>query len=116
MEGASHLLIKHLSHAKACAHSTQFIDKDSKAQRRKVTCQSAWKVGFPPRSLAFWTEGGVAQAKPVLVVETAHWDGQGRKVTCPPSTGHMTQDPWDPSQWPRDMASMALLSQDMMFH
>lgn len=38
--------------------------------------------------------------------------GQGLKVTLPPSTGHVTQDP---SLWPWDMASMALLSQDMMF-
>lgn len=27
----------------------------------------------------------------------------------------LTQDPGDGSQWPRDMASMALLSQDAMF-
>lgn len=26
--------------------------------------------------------------------------------SAPPLTGHMTQDPRDPSQWPRDMASM----------
>ena len=54
-------------------------------------------------------------AEPVLVVGTACWEGQGRKVTRPPLTGHMTQDPRDPSQWPQDMASMALLSQDVMF-
>lgn len=55
-----------------------------------------------------------AQAKPVLVVGTAYWEGDGLKVTPPPSTGHMTQDPRDRSQWPWDMASVALLSQDMM--
>lgn len=55
------------------------------------------------------------QAKSVLMVRTTHWEGKGLKVTPPPSTGHMTQDPGDPSRWTWDMASMALLSQDTMF-
>lgn len=65
-----------------------------------------------------WPSGlkeGQVPEKPVLVVGTACQEGQGRKVTSPPSMGHMTQDPWDPAQWPRDMASMAPLSQDVMF-
>lgn len=48
------------------------------------------------------------------MVQTAHWEGEGLKVMPPPLTGHMTQDARDPSQWLWDMASMALLSQDMM--
>ena len=43
---------------------------------------------------------GAALAEPILVVVvgTACQEGQGWKVTRPPLTGHMTQDPRDPSQ------------------
>lgn len=30
---------------------------------------------------------------------TAYWEAEGLKVTPPPLTGHMTQDPRDPCQW-----------------
>lgn len=69
---------------------------------------------FPPRSMAFGAERKGAQTKPVLVRGAAYWEAEGLKVTPPPLTGHMTQDPRDPCQWTWDMASMALLSQDMM--
>lgn len=75
-----------------------------------MTCQSAW--GWDSH-LGPWLKEGEAQGKPVLVVETACQEGQGRKVTRSLWTGHMTQDLRDPSQWPRDMASMALVSQDV---
>ena len=70
-----------------------------------------------PGTWPFGPKEGAALAEPILVVVvgTACQEGQGRKVTRPPLTGHMTQDPRDPSQWPRDMASMVLLSQDVMF-
>ena len=55
VEGASHLVIPCLSRAKPCAHSIQFTDD---RQSRKVTHRSAQSAGFPPRSTAFWTEGG----------------------------------------------------------
>lgn len=74
----------------------------------------AWDSRPGPRP--FGLKEGPALAELILVVVgTACREGQGRKVTRPPLTGHMTQDPRDPSQWPRDMASMALLSQGVMF-
>ena len=74
----------------------------------------AWDSRPGPRP--FGLKEGPAPAEPILVVVViARREGRGRKVTRPPLTGHMTQDPRDPSQWSRDMASMALLSQDVMF-
>jgi hypothetical protein len=49
------------------------------------------------------TEEGRGPGKPVLVVEAAGQESKGQKVTRPPSSGHMTQDPWDPSQCSQDM-------------
>lgn len=80
-----------------------------------MTCQCAWSVIFPPRSMAFWAKGGSGAGRASPGGGDCLLEGRGRKVTRPPLTGHMTQDPRDPSQWPRDMASMALLSQDVMF-
>lgn len=94
------------------AHSIQFTDD---RQSGKVTSECA-EHGIPPGPTAFWTEGGAALAELILVVVgTACREGWGRKVTRPPLTGHDSQDHRDPSQWPRDMASMALLSQGVMF-
>lgn len=61
-----------------------------------MTCQSAWGVGFPPRSVAFWIE-----AEP---------EGDSSSTNRAHDSGHSGLLPVA-----KDMASMALLSQDMMF-
>ena len=76
MEGASHLVIKHLLRAKSYAHNIQFPDEDIEAQRREVTCHSVRRgVGggggwdSHPGPGPFGSKEGEAQAKPVLVVD-----------------------------------------------
>lgn len=100
--------------------SQQVTDEDMEAQRR--TRPNSMGVGFPPRSMAFGTEGKASpgRASPgggggTVLGGNCPWEGEGLKVTPLPSTRHMTQDPGDASQWPWDMASMVLLSQDVMF-
>ena len=113
MEGASHLVIPYLSRAKPCAPSSL---QGTGTEQGSATWEHTER-GTPPRSTAFWTGGGASPGR-------AHPGGGGGD--CPPggqgpegdsSSTDRAHDsgPWGPLPVATDMASMALLSQDVMF-